>query len=152
MFRSVMRFCVVLGIGVGGTLAWQSYGDAARAMLAVQAPGLAQLLPVSTARPPVAAAASVDPMQQLAPLASNLDSVRSSLDQLSAKQDQMAQTIAALQAVDQDIRQKMSASPPMQQPASMLQPKPIMQPRAEAPAAQPMPAPRRAPAVAPPSH
>jgi hypothetical protein len=151
-FRTVTRFFIVVLIGVGGTLAWQSYGDAAREMLAAQAPGLAEWLPVSTTRSPVAvAASSADPMQQLAPLATNLEVVRRSLEQLAAKQDQMTQNIAALQAVDEDIRQKMLSSPPVQQPASMLQPKPV-QARAEPPAVQPAPTPRRPPPpVAPPA-
>ena len=150
LFGTVTRFFIVVLIGVGGTLAWQSYGDVARGMLATQAPGLAELLPVSTTRSPVVAAASADPMQQLAPLATNLEVVRRSLEQLAAKQDQMTQNIAALQAVDEDIRQKMLSSPPVQQPASMLQPKPV-QDRTEPPAVQPAPAPRRPPPpVAPP--
>jgi hypothetical protein len=148
MFRSMIRFFIVVLIGVGATLAWQSYGDAAREMLAVQAPGLAGLLPVST-KSAVMAAPSADPMQQLAPLASNLEILRRSLEQLAAKQDQMAQNIAALQAVDEDIRQKMLSSPPVQQPASMLQPKPV-QSRVEPPPVQPAPAPRRPPPAAPP--
>ena len=148
MFRTMTRFFITILIGVGATLAWQSYGDAARDMLAVQAPGLAELLPVST-KSPVMAAPSADPIQQLAPLATNLEVVRRSLEQLAAKQDQMAQTIAALQAVDEDIRQKMLSSPPVQQPASMLQPKPV-QSRVEPPAVQPAPAPRRPPPPAAP--
>jgi hypothetical protein len=144
----MIRFFSVVLIGVGATLAWQSYGDAAREILAVQAPGLAGLLPVST-KSAVMAAPSADPMQQLAPLASNLEILRRSLEQLAAKQDQMAQNIAALQAVDEDIRQKMLSSPPVQQPASMLQPKPV-QSRVEPPPVQPAPAPRRPPPAAPP--
>jgi hypothetical protein len=45
-------------------------------------------------------------------LASNLDVVRRSVEQLAAKQEQMAQNIAALKAVEEDIRQKMSSTPP----------------------------------------
>src|SRR5262249_38461485 len=52
LFRAVTRFVIVILIGVGGTLAWQSYGDMARQMLAVRAPGIAALLPVSTNSPP----------------------------------------------------------------------------------------------------
>src|SRR5215472_15485338 len=29
-FRALVRFAIVVGIGVGGTLAWQSYGDVAQ--------------------------------------------------------------------------------------------------------------------------
>src|SRR5262245_57818358 len=44
MLRSFTRFLVTLLIGVGGTLAWQSYGDAARQMAVTQVPTLAWLL------------------------------------------------------------------------------------------------------------
>ncbi len=141
IFRGLTRFIFTLLIGVGLTLGWQSYGEMARQMLAAQAPGLAQLLPVST-MPSFATASSV-PMQQLAPLTSDLDVVRHSLEQLAARQEQMAQSIAALQAVDEDIRQKLLSTPAAQQPASILQPKPIMQP----PTAQSAAALRRPPSA-----
>jgi hypothetical protein len=93
---------------------------------------LAWVLSVSTTKSPVVAATSTDPMQQLAPLTFNLDVVRRSVEQLAAKQEQMAQNIAALQAVEEDIRQKMSSTPPSPAPqaASIPQPKPP-QPRAQ---------------------
>jgi hypothetical protein len=51
--------------------------------------------------------------------------MRRSVEQLAAKQDQMAQNIATLQAIEEDIRQKMSSTPPSppQQAASIPQPK-----------------------------
>jgi type IV secretory pathway VirB10-like protein len=66
-----------------------------------------------------------------------LDVVRRSVEQLAAKQDQMAQNIATLQTVEEDIRQKMSYTPPSpsQQAASIPQPKPP-QPRAQSSAVQ----------------
>jgi len=109
--RTLTRFLIAVLVGVGGTLAWQSYGDAAREMVVVRAPTLAWLLSVSTTKPPAMAATSADPIQQLAPLASNLDVVRRSVEQLAAKQDQIAQNIATLQGVQEDIRQKMSYTP-----------------------------------------
>jgi hypothetical protein len=112
VFRTLARFLIAVLIGVGGTLAWQSHGDAARDMVIARAPTLAWLLSVSTTKSPAVAATSPDPVQQLEPLASNLDIVRRSVDQLAAKQEQMAQNIATLQAVEEDIRQKMSFSPP----------------------------------------
>ena len=44
-FRALVRVVIAVLIGVGGTLAWQSYGDVAREMLAARAPGLAEWLP-----------------------------------------------------------------------------------------------------------
>jgi hypothetical protein len=128
IFRTLTRFSIAVLIGVGATLGWQSYGDAAKEMLVARAPMLGWVLSVSTTKSPVVAATSTDPMQQLAPLASNLDVVRRSVEQLAAKQEQMAQNIAALRAVQEDVRQKMSSTPPApapaQQAASIPQPKP----------------------------
>ena len=150
IFRTVSQFLIVVLIGVGATLAWQSYGDAAREMVIARAPTMAWLLSVSTTRSPAVAATSPDPVQQLGPLASNLDVVRRSVEQLAAKQDQMAQNIATLQAVEEDIRQKMSYTPPSpsQQAASIPQPKPP-QPRAQSSAMQSSSVPRPPPPAGP---
>ncbi|MDE5455465.1 hypothetical protein GWE18_22015 [Bradyrhizobium sp. CSA112] len=139
ILRSLTRFSIAVLIGVSATLGWQSYGDAAKEMLVAQAPALAWVLSVSTMKSPVVAATSADPMQQLAPLTSNLDVVRRSVEQLAAKQEQMAQNIAALRAIEEDIRQKISSTPPTpapaQQAASIPQPKPP-QPKAQSSAVQ----------------
>ncbi len=150
IFRAVSRFLIVVLIGVGGTLAWQSYGDAAREVVIVRAPTLAWLLSVSTTKSPAVAATSPAPVQQLEPLASNLDLVRRSVEQLAAKQDQMAQNIATLQGVQEDIRQRMSYTPPSpsQQAASIPQPKPP-QPRAQSSAVQSSSVPRPPPPAGP---
>ena len=68
-----------------------------------------------------------DPTRQLAPMASTLDAVRRSVDQLAAKQEQMAQNIAALRAVEgQRMPTAPSAAPPTpaQPVASVPPPKP----------------------------
>jgi hypothetical protein len=144
VFRAVSRFCIAVLIGVGATLGWQSYGDTARQMLAVRAPELAWMLPVSATKSQVAAVTPAIPAVQLEPLASSLEIVRRSVEQLAAKQEQMAQNIAALQAIDEDIRQKVSSPPPaLAQPAAAIpQPKPA-QPRAQPPgvASAPRPSP-----------
>jgi hypothetical protein len=44
-------------------------------------------------------------------MARDLTAMRRSFEQLAAKQEQMAQTITTLQAVEQDIKQKMSSPP-----------------------------------------
>ena len=143
--RSLTRFLIAVLIGVGATLGWQSYGDEAKEMLVARAPTLAWVLSVSTTKSPDVAAT---PMQQLAPLASNLDVVRRSVEQLAAKQEQIAQNIATLQAVEEDIRQKMSSVPPSPQAASIPQPKPP-QPRAQSSAMQSSSVPRPSPPAGP---
>lgn len=143
ILRTVTRFFIAVLIGVGATLAWQSYSDEARNMVVAQAPTLAWLLSFSTTRSPALAATSPDPAQQLVPLASSLDAVRRGMEQLAAKQDQLAQNIATLQTVEEDIRQKMSSAPPSlsQQTAPVPQPK-LPQPRAQSSAVQSSSAPR----------
>ena len=121
MFRTLVRFSVAVLIGVGATLGWQSYGEEIREILIAQAPAVGLLLPVPSTRPPVSAAAYGDPARQLAPMASTLEAVRRSVEQLAAKQEQMAQNIAALRAVEDEVRQKLlpasSATPPAPAPA-----------------------------------
>src|SRR6266699_5624841 len=134
IFRTLARFFIAVLIGIGATLAWQSHGDAARDMVVARAPLLGWLLSVSTTKSPAVAATAPDPLPQLVPLASNIDAVRRSVEQLAAKQEQMAQNIATLQAVADDIRQRMSTTPPsspsQQQAAPIPQYKPP-QPRAQ---------------------
>ncbi len=150
MFRGIVRFVIVLAIGIGGTLGWQAYGDMAKQMLAMYAPEQAWLLSyLPSTRPPAAVAAAPSPALQLEPLAANLASniefVRRSVDQLALKQEQMVRSIAALQAVDEDIRQKVSAqmpaaSVPAQPMAAIPQPKPAA-PRPQPPPGAPAPRP-----------
>ena len=127
------RYSVVLLIGIGVTLAWQSYGDEAMQMVRTKAPSLAWLLPVSTAKPAdqwsnAAAASSPQLAQQLEvglvqqlmlglvavrrsveQVAIKVDQLAAKQEQLAAKQDQMAQNIATLQSVEQEISKKMSS-------------------------------------------
>jgi hypothetical protein len=145
IFRTLARFSIAVLIGVGATLAWQSYGDAAKEIVIARAPSLAWLLYVSTTKSPAVAAISAGPAQQLEPLAFNLDVVRRSVEQLAARQEQMAQNMATLQAVEEDIRQKMSSPPSPSQPtASIPQQKPP-QPRAQSSAVQSSSVPRPPP-------
>ena len=134
IFRALARFFLAVLIGIGATLAWQSHGEEAKDMVRAWAPSLGWMLPVATKTSsdsmlssqnavlpqsaPVtqtgeaaAAVASHDLVQQLEPVVRDLAVVRHSLEQLAAKQEQMAQNIAALQATEQDIRQKMSSPP-----------------------------------------
>jgi hypothetical protein len=110
MFR-FRRFALAVLIGVGATLGWQSYGDEAREIIVEQIPTLGSLLAVSKMKSPVVATTPPELVQQLIPLTFGLDVMRRSVDQLAAKQEQMAQNIAALQAVDEDVRQKVSSPP-----------------------------------------
>jgi hypothetical protein len=135
VFRALTRFFIAVLIGVGATLAWQSHGDDAKQIVRTWAPSLGWLLPVSTttspdgpgssqnaalpqsapvtqSAAPASAVTAGELAQQLEPITRELTVARRSLEQLAAKQEQMAQNIATLQAAEQDIRQKMSSPPP----------------------------------------
>jgi hypothetical protein len=134
--RSLVRFFFPVFIGVGGTLAWQSYGDAATEMVRTLAPSLGWLLPAATREAHAPAVTSVELQQQLKPVALDLAIVRRSIEQLTTNQDQFArkqeqvtQAITALQAAQQDIGQKIS-SPPLPKTLRAPPPKPF-QPAAQ---------------------
>jgi hypothetical protein len=112
--RSVALFLFAVLVGVGGTLACQSYRDE---MIQVFPP-LGWLSPVSTMKAPAPAVTTADLQEQLKPVAIDLALVRRSIEQLASnqeqlgrKQDQMAQNIATLQVAEQEVSQKVSASP-----------------------------------------
>ncbi|PWT82196.1 MAG: hypothetical protein C5B58_08590 [Acidobacteria bacterium] len=135
--RTVARFSLVVLIGVSATLAWQSYNEQAKELVRNWVPAIAWLLPAS----PVAAENPPKLGEELRPLAIDLALVRRSVEQLAldqrqlaAKQDNIAQDIAALQAVERDLRQNISSVPP---PGTMPLPRhrPV-QPPAQSPAVQ----------------
>ena len=126
--RGLVRFLIVFSIGVGTTLAWQWYGDAARAMIATSWPQLASLAPetasVLQAAPEQTAAApqaTASPeLQQLKEIPAALASLRQSMDRLAGSQQQIAGTIAKLGT-------QKPASPP--RPAPAPAPKPLTPPQ-----------------------
>jgi hypothetical protein len=160
VLRSLARFFIAVLIGVGATLAWQSYGDMAREMLSTQVPSLSwlsvstttptpdaegstqkpagsQSAPIAQTAPP-AAAATTSELTQLEPIAHDLAAMRQSLEQLAAKQEQMAQNIAAMQAAEQDIRKKMLVQTTSDQPRKPPKP-PANSSPAQSPARPPQP-------------
>jgi len=132
VLRRLGRLLVVLCVGIGGTLAWQSYGDAARAMIAKSSPQLGwlapQTAPVVTTTSDAAAPASAalfEPQK----LALGLAAVRQSVDQLTAQlaagRQQMGGDIAKLQADEQEILHKLSATAPRPTAAPARKPAPV---------------------------
>jgi len=143
--RPFTRFVITFGIGVAATLAWQSYGDAAREFIANSNPQLGWLAP----RPAAASAASAamvpptpaaDP-QELKAMSLGLAAVGQRVDQLAAQvaagQDQMTRDITTkLQAAEQDILSKIAApaAAPASRPEAVAVRKPTpVQPQAAAP-------------------
>jgi hypothetical protein len=122
--RALARFSVVVLIGVGVTLAWQSYGSE---MARAWAPSLGWLLPTSP---------SAELQAQLKPLALDLAIMRrreeqlaGNQDQLVRKQDQMMQAFATLQAAVRDINQNILALAPLAPKAGHVPPaKPAQSP------------------------
>jgi len=126
------RFLIAFCIGVAATLAWQSYGDAAREIIATSYPQLGWLAPQAAAAQAApatiaAATASLD-QQELKAMSLSLAAVRQRVDQLAAQvaagQDQMTRDFTAkLHAAEQDILDKISAPAP--QPATGPARKPV---------------------------
>jgi hypothetical protein len=177
MLHAVARFCIAALIGVGATLAWQSHGDQASEIIKAWAAPLGQrfagsaitpapeitlagaqtAIPVQAAAQdvalPVQAAAAAPSMQQLDAIARNLAMVQKGIEQLSAKQEEMARTIATLQAAEQDIRGKLSPVPQSRLVPLPPRKKIVADGPAHPPApspAEPSPAPRPTPVARPP--
>jgi hypothetical protein len=157
---ALARFVITFGIGVGATLAWQSYGDTAREAIGNAFPQLAWLAPPPPSAPvaqesadpaapaePAAPAAPSSDQQQLSAVSVDLDAVRQSVDriasnqeqisrtigQLVAGQEQMTREIAKLQSIEQYILYKNSEPPP--RPAPAPAPRPAARP-SQTPAAR----------------
>src|SRR5215468_8193881 len=139
---AIARFLITFSVGVAATLAWQSYGDAVREMIASASPQLSwlapQAVPVAQTAPDAiepAATRSVAADAQL-----DLDAVRQSVDrivagqeqitrtvdQLAAGQEQMAREINKLQAIEQYMLYKNSEPRATAAPAPA--PKPVPRP------------------------
>jgi hypothetical protein len=121
-----LRFLIAFCIGVAATLAWQSYGDAAREIIANSYPQLGWLAPQAAAAQAApttiaAATASLD-QQELKAVSLGLAAIRQRVDQLAAQvaagQEQMTRDFTArLHAAEQDILDKISAPQPAAAPA-----------------------------------
>jgi hypothetical protein len=113
---TLARFLIMFGIGVAGTLAWQSHGDAAREKIAKLSPQLGwlapQAAPVAQAASAASSGASVD---QLAVISRGVAVVRQSVDKLAAD-------ITKLQATKQDAANRASVPPPTAVAASGRKP------------------------------
>ena len=118
IFRSLARFAAVVLIGVGLTLAWQSYGEQANEFARTSVPSLAWLLPAENVKKSPEATASSELMQQIRLIAvdvaiarRNLGQLAATQEQIAAAQDQISRNIAALQEAAQETRAQ-APSPP----------------------------------------
>jgi hypothetical protein len=113
-----VRFMIFFLIGVATTLAWKSYGDPARRMVAHLTPGLGWLAPPAAPAAPSASrlhepgpAAGASP-DQLAAVSRSLAAVRQSVDRLAAD-------VAKLQAAKQDPPVRTSGPPAAAPPVAV---------------------------------
>jgi hypothetical protein len=127
IIRALARFSAAVLIGVGATLAWQSYGGE---MVRAWAPSLGWLLPVS---PSEELQAQVKPVAlDLAIMRRSVEQLAGNQDQLARKQDQMAQAFATLlQAAVRDINQNILALAPLAPKAAHVPPPKPPQPAAQ---------------------
>ena len=143
---SFKSFLITFCSGIAAILAWQSYGDAAKQIIASSYPRLGWLAPRAA---PIAysahdtiglaaqAAASPDE-QRLNAISLDLDAMRQNVDriavtqqqvtrnfdQLAAGQEQMTREITKLQAVEQYVLYKNSEPSPRPAPAPARNPVP----------------------------
>ena len=164
---SFARYFVAILIGVAATLAWQSYGDAAKQVIATSAPELgwspeakqmiagwvqqlgwtkpsigapvAQTAP-ETVVPKAPAVPSID-QAQVQQIARDLATLRQTVEQLAAGLDQVTRQIARLEAADVEILAKIIPAPPPPRPiaAPARKPTPIPAPSSQAPIPPPHP-------------
>ena len=80
---SLTGFLITFCIGVAATLGWQSYGDAARELIASSYPQFGWVAPQSPSAAP--------DQQQLN--AMSLDAVRQSIDRIAASQEQITRGV-----------------------------------------------------------
>jgi hypothetical protein len=125
-----VRFTIFFFIGVATTLAWQSYGNAARRMVAHLTPGLGWLAP------PAAPAASASGLHEPGPAAGaspdQLAAVSRSLAAVRQSVDRLATDVAKMQAAKQDPPARTSgppaaAPPPVAVSAQGRKPAPVAQ-------------------------
>jgi hypothetical protein len=99
-------------IGAAVILAWQSYGEATKHIIATTAPELSWSPEAKQMIAPKVQQLEVDIVAVRQTMEQRLAAQRQTVEQLAARQDQMASEITKLQAADQEILGKISALPP----------------------------------------
>src|SRR5260370_27356285 len=143
--RGFVRYFVASCIGVAATLAWQSYGDAAKQIIATRAPELGwspdakQMIASWTLgwkKPPAGSEKQALPLAQIAPSAPSIDAekvrqltqslavLRQTVEQLAAGQDQMTRVIGRLESAVTELIVKIPEPPPQPPAAPARKPTP----------------------------
>jgi hypothetical protein len=118
-------YMIVFSVGIAATLAWQTYGDAARHLIvpAASAPDQQQLNAMSLDLDAVRRSIDGLAISIGTSIATSQEQTSHSIDQLTASLEQMTHEIAKLQAVEQYVLYKTSDPPPRPAPAQV--PKPV---------------------------
>jgi len=132
--RAIARFLIIFCIGVATTLAWQSYGDEAREMIANSYPQLGWLAPqaepvAQNAPETIALVAPAAPSfdQQLIAISFDLDGVRQDIDKIAASiaaiQEQMSRSTdrIATEQIARSVAQLMAGQEQMTHEITKLQ-------------------------------
>jgi hypothetical protein len=145
--RGFARFLLAICIGVAATLAWQSYGDAAKQIIAIRAPdlgwspGTKQMIAswmqqLGWRKPPAGSEEQAKHVAQTAPAAPAIDpaqvqqmvqslaTVREAVQELAAGQSQVTREIDKLESVVAEILEKMPEPPPQPPAAPARKPTP----------------------------
>jgi hypothetical protein len=156
--RGFARYLVAICIGVAATLAWQSYGDAIKQIIAARAPELGwspqakqmiaswtlgwtkpaaspEKIAPETVAPKAPPAPSLDPAQ-VQQITQSLATVRETLQELAGGQDSMARDIARLESAVAEILLKIPEPPP-QPPAAPARKPPASPSSSRVPTAPP---------------
>jgi hypothetical protein len=114
-------YLIAVCAGVAATLAWQSYGDAAREAIVPAASSPAQLQRDAVSLDLDAVRQSIDAIA--ASLAASQEQMKRRVDQLAVGHEWMARDFdSKLQAAEQNILDKISAPPPRAAPAPARNP------------------------------
>jgi hypothetical protein len=159
--RGFVRFLMAICLGIAGGLAWQSYGDATKQIIATKAPELGwspeakQMIASSiqwlgwtktSPGPETTAAATVAPKAPTAPsldsaqvqqMMQSLAALREMVQQLTAGQDQTTREIAKLESAVMATLMKIPEPAPQPPAAPARKPAPVPPPSSRAPTAQP---------------
>ncbi len=128
--RPLARFLITFYLGVAATLAWQSYSDPARQIIASSSPQLGWLAPQAAVAKTVPNTIEQITMRIVDRIATSIaaaqEQITRSVDQLAAGQEQMTREINELQTVEQYVLDKISTPAP--RPAPIPISKPVLRP------------------------
>jgi hypothetical protein len=156
--RGFVRYLVAILIGIAATLAWQSYGDAAKQVIATKGPELGwspeakqmiaswtpgwkkppaspEKIAPETAVPKAPPAPSLDPAQ-VQQITQSLAAMRETLQELAGSQGSMARDVARLESAVAEILLKIPEPPPQSPVVPARKPTPVP-PSSRAPIAPP---------------